>query len=141
MYEFRKPGQILHILPYFLTEGERKGYTDPQECLATDQRHQWWRNYGEASGKEYADMPEVLRQDNLREITTQPLLNYLVALSYTRGKIDFSQETNLNAIYEDLLRAVYERDWAGHSYAAIRDLSEAHFRHSPDQSGRTDGLA
>ncbi len=72
-------------------------------------------------------MPEDLREKNLVDITAQPLLNYLVALSHARGKIDFSGETNLNAIYGDLLEAVYERGWAGHSHAAARDLSEAHF--------------
>jgi uncharacterized protein YjbI with pentapeptide repeats len=125
--EFRKPGQILYILPYFLSEKERKRYMDPQELLAADQRDQWWRKYGKASGRGYADMPKVLRRDNLIEITAQPLLNYLVALSYTRDRLDFAQATNLNAIYEDLLKAVYERGWAGHRHAAARDLNEVHF--------------
>ncbi len=125
--EFRKPGQILHILPYFLTEKERENYTDQKKLLGTDQRDQWWKNYGDASGREYKAMPQDLRSDNLTEITTQPLLNYLVALSYARDEIDFSNETNLNAIYQDLLKAVDERDWAGHRHAAARDLSDSDF--------------
>jgi uncharacterized protein YjbI with pentapeptide repeats len=48
----------------------------------------------------------------LNEITAQPLLNYLVALSYERGTIVFSEETNLNEIYNDLLEAVFTRGYS-----------------------------
>ena len=66
-------------------------------------------------------MPVELNQGNLVEITAQPLLNYLVALSYDRGNLDFSKESNLNAIYEDLLERVYERDWADIPFRALED--------------------
>ena len=130
MYEFRKTEQILYLLPYVLTKEEQKKYFDHNGYLKEDQRRQWWKNYGKASGKGYSDMPEVLRGEELREITRQPLLNYLVALSYTDDtdrKIDFSSTTNLNQIYRYLLKAVYNRRWAKDRHAAVKDLSEDDF--------------
>ncbi|MFT4930095.1 MAG: hypothetical protein ACI8WB_006231, partial [Phenylobacterium sp.] len=58
-------------------------------------------------------MPKALKTDQLEEITSQPLLNYLVALSYERGELDFDQQTTLNRIYQDLLLAVYARQYDG----------------------------
>ena len=110
--DLRKPEQIFHVLPYFIAETDRKKYLDSEQLLARDDRQQWWANYGAASGRGYTAMPSELDRENLLEITTQPLLNYLVALSFVRGKIQLSDESNLNSIYEDLLLAVYERGWA-----------------------------
>jgi hypothetical protein len=39
----------------------------------------------------------------------------------------FSEETNLNAVYADLLKAIYERGWAGHQHAAIQGIEEKDF--------------
>ncbi|MEW6498578.1 MAG: hypothetical protein AB1589_39680 [Cyanobacteriota bacterium] len=111
--KFREPHQILHILPYFVTEEEREygNYVDEQNLLETDQRQMWWQSYGKAKGKDYSGLPPELDKPNLVEITTQPLLNYLVALSFERDKLQFKEETNLNEIYADLLDAVYERTY------------------------------
>ena len=51
--DFRKEGQILYVLPYFLSKNERKYYIDPQNLLKQDQRQLWWQFYGKASGKNY----------------------------------------------------------------------------------------
>jgi uncharacterized protein YjbI with pentapeptide repeats len=125
--DFRKPQQILHILPYFVNEEEREYYIDDQNLLEQDQRQNWWQKYGIASGREYTGLPEELNKINLTEITTQPLLNYLVALSYVRGKVQLSQDSNLNAIYEDLLKAVYERGWERHKHPALQGIEEKDF--------------
>jgi len=114
--KLRKPKQVLYLLPYlpyFVPEDERekKQYIDEQGLLQQDQRHDWWQKYGEATGKNYGGLPKELSRKDLEEITAQPLLNYLVALSYTRGEIDLSTESNLNAIYDDLLKDIYERDY------------------------------
>jgi uncharacterized protein YjbI with pentapeptide repeats/DNA replication protein DnaC len=105
--------EILYVLPYFLEENETKKYIDDSKFLQNDQRNLWWQRYGEAKGIGYAGLPSELDQGKLREITAQPLLNYLVALSFGRGEVDFSADSNLNSIYADLLKAVYERKWAG----------------------------
>lgn len=117
-----KDKQVLHILPYFQTEQTRKEFQDPQKRLDEDQRHTWWKNYGGLIGKGYAAMPAELSRAELDEVTAQPLLNYLVALSYERKQVDFSQEVNLNVIYNDLIKAVHERAWEGHRHRAIRNL-------------------
>ncbi|MFL6282024.1 MAG: pentapeptide repeat-containing protein [Pyrinomonadaceae bacterium] len=125
--DFKRPKQILHVLPYFVAEASRKEYTDAQTLLAEDQRQQWWSNYGKVSGHTYEGLPQELNRDELSEITSQPLLNYLVALSHTRGEVNLATETNLNVIYRDLLKAVYERGWGEGSHPALQGVSEEKF--------------
>ncbi|MBE9004314.1 pentapeptide repeat-containing protein [Fortiea sp. LEGE XX443] len=103
--------EILHILPYFIPEDERSKYKDENKLLDADQRQSWWQKYSQAKDKQYNALPAALDQGKLIEITAQPLLNYLVALSYDRGEVKFSENSNLNTIYADLLKAVYERRW------------------------------
>ncbi|MBE9128895.1 MULTISPECIES: pentapeptide repeat-containing protein [unclassified Coleofasciculus] len=131
--KFRKSRQLLYILPYFVTEAQRKSetnkYIDEQNLLEADQRQLWWQFYGQAKGKEYSGLPPELDKDNLIEITAQPLLNYLVALSIERNKLQFSEETNLNEIYADLLDAVYERGYEGkdRQHRAIEEINKNEF--------------
>ena len=116
--EFRRPRRILTLLPYFQPKPrqhdrhlvlEAEEYHDPNDLLKHDLRAglvgEIWRadRRGYASGR--------LNRDDLAEITAQPLLNYLVALSFTRDRLDFSKDINLNAIYADLLTAVHERGY------------------------------
>jgi uncharacterized protein YjbI with pentapeptide repeats len=109
--EFRKDRQVLHILPYYLGEDERDEFTDNDNRLGADQRDEWWQNYAGVKGKGYKGMPGELRGEEMDEITAQPLLNYLVSLSFERGQIDFSRTANLNEIYGDLLAAVHDRGY------------------------------
>jgi uncharacterized protein YjbI with pentapeptide repeats len=127
--KFRKETQILHVLSYFLSEKDRKTdqYVNASAVAQTDQRQTWWQQYGAATGRNYGQMPAELMREDLDEITSQPLLNYLVALSYTRGELDFSLEVNLNQIYDDLLKAVYRRDYAGGQNRVVGDLSFEQF--------------
>jgi uncharacterized protein YjbI with pentapeptide repeats len=125
---FRKEGQIFYVLPYFLPEHDRQQqYVDTKKLLEEDQRQLWWKRYGKASGRGYTGLPPELNQGNLTEITAQPLLNYLVALSLQRGELKLSEETNLNAVYADLLKAIYERGWAADQHAAIKGIEEKDF--------------
>jgi uncharacterized protein YjbI with pentapeptide repeats len=129
--KFRELHQILHILPYFITEEEREdesnNYVDEQKLLEQDQRQIWWQYYGEAKGKSYTGLPPELDNPNLLEITAQPLLNYLVALSLEKGKLQFSPETNLNEIYGDLLEAVYERGYEKQGHRVIEGIEKHEF--------------
>ena len=111
--KLRDAKQISHVLPYFIAEEERKKYHDPDKRLAEDQRQRWWRQYGEAAGKGYAGLPADLARKHLAEITAQPLLNYLVALSYDSEEFTFTDETTLNQIYADLINKVYRRQYEG----------------------------
>ena len=113
----RQPQQILHLLPYYIAEQERKDreerYVDAQGLLAADQRQTWWQQYAKAKGLVEPNFPEPLKKKSLTEITSQPLLNYLVVLSYLQGDLNFDEDTTLNDVYANLLKAVYKRDWAG----------------------------
>lgn len=127
--EFRQVGQILHLLPYFQSDTEKKqhAYAGEKDLLQQDQRQAWWQIYGELKAKPYTELPKALNQGKLVEITAQPLLNYLVALSYDRGEVDFSAESNLNAVYNDLLVQVYNRDWAGYKHPNLGNIEQRDF--------------
>ena len=109
--KLRESKQISYVLPYFLKD--QKKYEDPEKLLETDQRKIWWQLYGKAIGKNYPSMPDNLNRESLEEITAQPLLNYLVALSYDRKRIEFTDDTTLNQIYADLISEVYRRQYEG----------------------------
>ena len=127
--KLREHRQITHVLPYFVAEEEREEYEDPARLLERDQRQDWWQQYGAAAGKGYAGLPAELAREHLAEITAQPLLNYLVALSYDRKTIAFTDETTLNQIYADLIRAVYCRQYeeGGRVNACAGGLEEREF--------------
>lgn len=124
---FKKPQQIITILPYWVANSD--DFSDDDNLLKVDQRHQWWQQYGQAKGKNYAQLPTELSGENLQEITAQPLLNYLIALTFERGEVQFSQKTNLNNIYDNLLKAVYERGYEKNSpgHRAIEGITEKDF--------------
>lgn len=127
-HQRHKARQILHVLPYFLTEGESQAYEDLQGLLSVDQRPLWWNKFGALKGKDYQCLPEELDTEHLLPITREPLLNYLIALSYERQEIEFNAQTNLNIIYEDLLRAVFDRSYAGkRRHLGAKDLSQGDF--------------
>lgn len=127
--QFPEPQQILHVLPYFVSENDKvkHNYKDEQELLNEDKREQWWKNYGSLKGKKYNGLPGKLDRNNLIEVTSQPLLNYLVALSFIRGEVDFSKESNLNIIYEDLLTSVYQRVWENQQHRSVKKLEKKYF--------------
>ena len=111
--EFRGNRQTLNLLSYFRDEDmKRSNVEDPMGLLEKDLRQDWWRNYGDLTGDDtISGMPASLNRGGLREVTAQPLLNYLVALSYTRGRVNFDKAVNLNIVYADLVEAVYERGY------------------------------
>jgi uncharacterized protein YjbI with pentapeptide repeats len=143
--EFRQPHQILTLLPYFQPKPrehvqyslfDREVYHDPDKLLEGDLRHVWWKKYGELTGKGYNDLPSELDREDLAEVTAQPLLNYLVALSFTRDKLDFSRDINLNAIYSELLTAVHDRGYEKpRCYGPIRHMTLEQFARVLEEVG------
>ncbi|WP_174436268.1 pentapeptide repeat-containing protein [Azospirillum brasilense] len=125
--DLRKPGQIINLLPYYTLEIHRSVYEDPENLLAVDQRKIWWKKYGKLIGKEFQGPPQELTVGEIGEVTSQPLLNYLVALAYERGGIKISQDTNINDVYGDLVNAVHERGWSKNDHPAVRNISESSF--------------
>lgn len=118
----REQGQILRVLPYYVSDEEAEEYTDENNLLKEDQRNQWWQNYGAAKNLLYKGLPNELNTDNLTPITKEPLLNYLVALSLEHG-VEFSDKTTLNEIYNELLEAVHKRQWDHGTHKGTQHLS------------------
>src|SRR4029079_6352819 len=138
-----RPRQLLNLLPYFtpllsthaVIQYQFK-YDDPAKLLVRDARQEWWKNYSALTGKDFEGLPEELNREDLTEITAQPLLNYLVALSFTRGKLDFSKDINLNSIYADLVTAVHERGYEKRrSYGPIRHMTLDQFSRMLEEVG------
>lgn len=114
--EFRQESSLLELLPYTVPRVVKDKIIDPENILDTDHRDLWWKKYGEASGEHLREtkmtireMPEELKGENL-EITREPLLNYLVALSYIGG-FEFTTQTSRNEIYQNLIERVYEGEY------------------------------
>ncbi|MBI5726899.1 MAG: pentapeptide repeat-containing protein [Ignavibacteriales bacterium] len=129
-HDFKKDRQIITVLPYLIPDEaiENENFVDKEELLKIDQRNLWWQKYGQLRGAVYEKLPDELSTDQLNEITAQPLLNYLVALSYERKTIDFSSTTNLNEVYEDLMHAVYDRNYSSaKTLRVVRDLEYEKF--------------
>lgn len=105
----RRGTRVLHLLGYLPVDPRE--FQGSEDLIQVDQRSAWWQRFGEATGRKYEDLPQELSGQQLKELTDQPLLNYLLALSYVREELDFSTDANLNQIYRDLLSAVYERGW------------------------------
>ncbi|MFK3906904.1 pentapeptide repeat-containing protein [Pseudomonas monteilii] len=123
--EFRKAGQILTILPYHTPTLLKESYNfeDRDNLLDLNLTDAWWKNYGNLTGRPYSGLPSDLQRPDLAEITAQPLLNYLLALSYCRGKLNFNIGVNLNEIYSDLVDAIYERGYEkGRKHESIRSI-------------------
>jgi Pentapeptide repeats (8 copies)/NACHT domain len=119
--------QILHILPY---HGPMPLDAIDRQALLDDPQYGcdlWWRQWGAATGLEYSELPEDLRQPELAELTGQPLLNYLLAVSLRRGALHFSRALSLNQIYDDLLGNVYERGWGVKRHPTAETLKRCDF--------------
>lgn len=135
--KFRKEKQIIRLLPYYLNEKEQEKlepYDDKNSLLNKDQRDSWWKKYGFLKQKDYENLPQELQNEELDDITSQPLLNYLIALSYERGKVDFKDETNLNIIYEDLLIGVYERAYDS-KHKSLSEIEKDDFQRILEEIG------
>ena len=106
---FRKEGQILQIIPYFIQDKEK--YIDKYDLLLTDQRDIWWKKYGKLNGKNYDKLPDILKNSELDEITAQPLLNYLISLNLEKGNIDYSKNFIYNEIKASFRNNNYLKTW------------------------------
>lgn len=108
------------ILPYLV---ENNKSNDPHKLLSVDQRDIWWEKYGNLKKINIEDTLEKIKSENLKEITAQPLLNYLVAILLEVDGVELSEKTTINQIYEYLLKEVYRRGWEQHeTYGPIQSI-------------------
>lgn len=125
---FRKHKSVLHLLPYYLNKEEKEEYIDEQNILDEDQRDTWWKKYSELKGLGFSEMPKDLKNKHLEPITKEPLLNYLVSLSYQRNEVKFDDNTNLNDVYYDLLTSVFERKYSqSGQHITTKDIEQSRF--------------
>ena len=75
-------------------------------------------------------LPRKLKSNKLIEITSQPLLNYLIAINIklNDGQILFSARSNLNDIYRELIKGVYNRSYEKREYSPIKGLTLIEFQ-------------
>lgn len=153
--EFSSPSQVLTLLPYYVPSREdvsvlkekgtiptkfysadkllpgfecREEFDDPKKLLEVDLRQNWWKKFGDLTGKHFKCLPRGLEKPELIEVTSQPLLNYLVALSYLHDMEAFDGYVNYHTIYSQLLNAVYARGYEdGRKHAQLRRLSFEEF--------------
>ncbi|MGP4865123.1 pentapeptide repeat-containing protein [Psychrobacter sp. T6-5] len=126
--KLKKRKTVLYLLPYFINEDDREDFNDVHNLLLEDQRDEWWQKFGELKGKDFAKLPSILATEHLEPITKEPLLNYLLSLSYLRQDINFTEDTNLNQIYADLLDSVHERKYTGsRTHIGINNLEKNNF--------------
>lgn len=109
--KLKKQKTVIHLLPYFINKDDRDSFDDPDNLLLEDQRNEWWQKFGDLKDKGFDGLPMTLATEHLEPITKEPLLNYLLSLSYLRQDIKFTTDTNLNQIYADLLDSVHERKY------------------------------
>ena len=115
---------LLHVLPLApLTDKilrieeipRRRGYfdercVDPQRLKDRDSRILFWKTWCRANGQDSEEEPRALGIDALDELTSEPLLFYLLTISgFTNEKADEAVD-NRNAVYNEIFKQVYDRD-------------------------------
>lgn len=119
--------QIMYLLPYFVNNLDRFNYIDDEKILIKDQRNQWWNKFYVLKNLPHSNLPPELSGSNMDKITSEPLLNYLVALIWKDSPEKFNNQNNINAIYHQLILGVYNRDWESRKYRGIGDLTFDNF--------------
>jgi uncharacterized protein YjbI with pentapeptide repeats len=116
-----KRHRVLKLIPFYVSPSIAAN--DPHGLRFIDQRNTWWALYGALKGRDYAALPEPLQRDELVDISAQPLLNYILALSYERGQIDFAAAPTINTIYHDVIGAVYDHGWGESQHPSVRGIA------------------
>jgi uncharacterized protein YjbI with pentapeptide repeats len=114
--------QVIHLLPYYLNEHQVLDYHDSEECLKKDQRNEWWNRFFAFKGSPNHNLPIELQGGEMDEITKEPLLNYLVALSWDDDNPDKFKNANINNVYHELITRVNKREYAPEKHKASGDL-------------------
>ena len=81
-----------------------------EELVRKDQRPEWWEKYATATSQSLVT-PRALIDDRLADITSEPLLCYLLVLSGFAVDDWESAAENRNLIYKRLIDEVWQRGW------------------------------
>lgn len=128
------PGDPLYSGWYRSDSGANKLYAINSDGLNRhdvsayqDQRPAWWARYGALTGRA-ATPPQALAHGPIRDLSRQPLLNYLLALLDQRDGLDGVD--SLYGVYEGLITDIHRRKWDpkyGTGHSASKDLGTKDF--------------
>ncbi|MFM7858313.1 MAG: NACHT domain-containing protein, partial [Flammeovirgaceae bacterium] len=89
--------------------------------LAVDQREEWWKRWQSHIGQKNFGLPVSIansKDEGVKEITSQPLLNYMIAVL---GLHEGDKMSSLSGLYSDLFRQYYNRQSQG-KFGAFREI-------------------
>lgn len=103
-------------------------FIDPNGLAAQDQRRDYWTNWLRAKG-ERPDTPCMLLNEGFGELTSEPILNYLLLISgyATPGADPTEAIDNRNRVYQTILAQLLPRKWGETDHPATRGLEEDDF--------------
>lgn len=114
---FRDPFHHIHVTGFVTSAAQDFEIFDEssKHLLEVDQRNEWWKKWQENSGEEVIGLPETIQnsiEPGVKEITAQPLLNYMLAVLGLYGAEELS---NLSTLYGALFAKYYDRQKDGKS--------------------------
>ncbi|MET3713027.1 hypothetical protein ABIC65_003746 [Sphingomonas trueperi] len=99
------------------------------DIMALDQRPVWWRQYAPLAGLS-CEVPLALKDDRLSDVTSEPLLCYLLVLSgFAVDNWEVAAD-NRNIIYQKLIDEVWRRGWGDPSKVKNRQGPGRHLQKS-----------
>lgn len=122
---FRRPGQIIELLPLHVEPGAYKRHQDPDGIRDVDQRHVWWRRYGELTGEPLDGVPPELQSEAFAPLTREPLLNLLLAITRRGGLLDGA--VSQGELYRRLIEQVYDRVHAAEGPRRLATVERVEF--------------
>jgi hypothetical protein len=125
-------GQELEVLPFLITESsiakreaEGRTFHEDNGRLREDGRKVWWQKYKSFKVEEPDEMPKALERDEVRDLSVEPLLLYLLVLSGYHRQQPNKHQFNRNELYATLFQDVAKRRYAGgRAPAAFHELGE-----------------
>ena len=124
----KQAGTILELLPFYIDIQDCQRYIDSDKASqATDQRENWWSKYTHIKELPFNGIPQKLqlsKEHELNEVTSQPLLNYLVAHLFVQDVKGFDPNQNLNEIYKQLILETYRRPWGDAKHMENSGINE-----------------
>ena len=111
---------VLDMMPLYMDEDDCSDLFHYGCELMVDKRPEWWRKYAEIRSKEYTDTPDEITDNlgctskTLLEITSEPFLLYLLAISYEDKTLDYSKRLSVNKLYNHFVSKIYHNTWNKH---------------------------
>ncbi|MGO7157709.1 hypothetical protein [Rhizobium leguminosarum] len=132
----------INKMPEFIAANAQGLAVDESKLSGKDQRLEFWKNWCKAIDGEEKPLPEALRSNAqaalaLEELTTEPLLLYLLLWTGYLGENWQKAANNRNFVYEEIFQQIYNRRWGegrlnrgnrqSGGHAATDGLDEADF--------------